>query len=179
LSLTMLSLRRALQQFVQDVKFALEGPSMTPALAGFTDIERNEGLRSSDDELVNKGLLWAVPTKRRSLDRRLWRRVGHPFFQAKVRRDLRACTECGNYHEVHTICGACYDKIKVEAKEIQDRMAEFWEWNPVDKETIVRYQGEPITEEDRKTKQIVELPRERPKFFSANLTQKTNNTTDQ
>jgi len=151
---------------------------MTPALAEMANIERKCNSRDGEDNLLNKGFLWAVQTNRRSLERRLWRRIMHPFYQVKLRHDLKACTDCGSLHEGHTVCGVCYEKVKMESKEIQDLMVEHWQWTPVDKDTVVKYQGETVTEEERKCKQIVELPRPRPKFFSDNLTQKTNGIPD-
>ncbi|CAN7981395.1 unnamed protein product [Ixodes pacificus] len=51
------------------------------------------------------GVLWAVQTKRRSLERRQWRRIGHPFFNVERKNNIRTCEVCGHFHLRHTICG--------------------------------------------------------------------------
>ena len=59
------------------------------------------------ESILGDGLLWAVPKKRRSLEKRMSRRMAPQRIRAwsTPRRDIVSCLECGHWHLVHTICG--------------------------------------------------------------------------
>ncbi|CAN7984574.1 unnamed protein product [Ixodes hexagonus] len=113
------------------------------------------------------GVLWAVQTKRRSLERRQWRRIGHPFFNIERKQNIRTCEVCGHFHLRHTICGHCYDKVKRETELLQEAVQQKLQLQPVEREVALVYRGEPLPA--RGNAVAVEVPRPRPAWFSKNL----------
>ncbi|OWA53390.1 putative 39S ribosomal protein L32, mitochondrial [Hypsibius exemplaris] len=122
-------------------------------------------------ESLKDGLLWAVPKKRSSVERRLKKQFGSSYMDPyKLRTDLIVCLHCGHYHEAHSLCGHCYQKVKAETKLIHDTMditardAELQS-----QEVVVVYEGEnpdPVTTHG---KRIVEVPKKRPLWFNSVL----------
>lgn len=110
-------------------------------------------------------MLWAVQTKRRSLERRQWRRIGHPFFNIERKNNIRTCEVCGHFHLRHTVCGHCYEKVKCETELLQQAVQQKLKLQPVEREVALVYQGEPL----RQDALVVEVPRPRPAWFSKNL----------
>uniref|UniRef100_A0A4D5RNB5 Large ribosomal subunit protein bL32m n=1 Tax=Ixodes scapularis TaxID=6945 RepID=A0A4D5RNB5_IXOSC len=113
------------------------------------------------------GVLWAVQTKRRSLERRQWRRIGHPFFNVERKNNIRTCEVCGHFHLRHTICGHCYEKVKLETQQLQEAVQQKLGLQPVEREVALVYQGEPMP--PKLDAVAVEVPRPRPAWFSKNL----------
>ncbi|XP_008475585.1 39S ribosomal protein L32, mitochondrial [Diaphorina citri] len=129
-------------------------------------------------ELFDTSILWAVPKKRRSLERRMNRKYGSKDQVWKMlmpRTDLTVCNTCGYTHHSKTLCGNCYAKIKEETTRLQDKIVEALGLNPVDKEVVVLYKGEKehASEEFSETHRVIEVEGERPPWFSKNLLQKT------
>lgn len=92
------------------------------------------------------------------------------------RQDLHQCLECGKWHEKKTICGNCYDRIRKETQAIKDSYPnkDEFNYNHPQQEIVYVYKNEnSITDQ---TKRIVEIPRERPTWFSKNLIPKINTT---
>jgi large subunit ribosomal protein L32 len=92
------------------------------------------------------------------------------------RQDLHQCLECGTWHEKKTICGNCYDRIRKETQAIKDSYPnkDEFNYNHPQQEIVYVYKNEnSITDQ---TKRIVEIPRERPTWFSKNLIPKLNTT---
>lgn len=90
------------------------------------------------------------------------------------RQDLHQCLECGTWHEKKTICGNCYDRIRKETDEMKKsypNQDEFL-YNHPQQEVVYVYQNEKVP--NNENKQIVEIPRERPSWFSKNLIPKIN-----
>ncbi|XP_037517658.1 39S ribosomal protein L32, mitochondrial, partial [Rhipicephalus sanguineus] len=117
------------------------------------------------DQFQDKGVVWAVPTFRVSLERRLMRRISHPFFRIKPKDYIKSCHVCGHFHLAHTICGHCYGKVKEETEQLRDAIAQKLKLDPVETEVVVAYRGE--------KKQghcvVAEVDRPRPAWFSKNL----------
>jgi Ribosomal L32p protein family. len=62
-------------------------------------------------ELFDTSILWAVPKKRRSLERRMNRKYGSKDQVWKMlmpRTDLTVCNTCGYTHHSKTLCGKYY-----------------------------------------------------------------------
>ncbi|XP_014663586.1 PREDICTED: 39S ribosomal protein L32, mitochondrial-like [Priapulus caudatus] len=79
------------------------------------------------ERLVGDGFFWAVPKNRRTVERRMTRRMGYQKL-INSRHDLVTCLHCGHYHQAKTICGNCYAKVQAETKVIMDAMQiEKWE----------------------------------------------------
>ncbi|CAF1644659.1 unnamed protein product [Adineta ricciae] len=100
----------------------------------------------------------------------LMKKLGTP------RQDLHQCLECGTWHEKKTICGHCYDRIRKETQLLRDSYLNKDEWNhnhPQQEVVYVYKDDQKIVDEN---KRIVEVPRERPSWFSKNLIPKINTT---
>uniref|UniRef100_A0A1E1WWL8 Large ribosomal subunit protein bL32m n=1 Tax=Amblyomma aureolatum TaxID=187763 RepID=A0A1E1WWL8_9ACAR len=118
----------------------------------------------------DKGIVWAVPTRRVSLERRLMRRIGHPFFKIKRKDYIKSCHVCGHFHLAHTICGHCYQQVKEETEQLRDAIAQELKLDPVESEVAVVYKGERPPENGA---HVVEVNRPRPAWFSRNLLTKS------
>jgi large subunit ribosomal protein L32 len=92
------------------------------------------------------------------------------------RQDLHQCLECGTWHEKKTICGNCYDRIRKETQAIKDSYPnkDEFNYNHPQQEIVYVYKNENHISDQ--TKRIVEIPRERPTWFSKNLIPKLNTT---
>lgn len=58
-------------------------------------------------DLIGDGFLWGVPTHRRTIEKRLTRKFGHPKYVMKIfkpKTTLRVCNVCGDDHEVGRLC---------------------------------------------------------------------------
>lgn len=88
--------------------------------------------------------------------------------------NIITCQDCGGYHEIGTICGECYAKVKAETKSIQDEMFkdDRFRYQYPAKEVAFVYEGEESLKEEvaeQKNRVIVDLPRKRPSWFNGNL----------
>lgn len=66
--------------------------------------------RFSLKDVLGDGFLWAVPKHRRSIEKRLKRKFGHPDYIWKMMRpktNLRVCNVCGDDHEAGVLCRKC------------------------------------------------------------------------
>jgi large subunit ribosomal protein L32 len=90
------------------------------------------------------------------------------------RQDLHQCLECGTWHEKKTICGNCYDRIRKETQLIKDSYPNQDElnYNHPQQEIMYVYKDEERISDEKK--RIVEIPRERPTWFSKKLIPKIN-----
>ncbi|CAG9857866.1 unnamed protein product [Phyllotreta striolata] len=132
----------------------------------------------SIESLIGDGFLWAVPKSRRSLEKRLKRKFGHPDYIWKLlkpKTDLKTCTVCGDDHEAGVLCPTCYKKVIEETRAMQEQIQNELKLEPVDKEVVVLYEGEKNEkpEEYYEGKRIVEMAKPRPAWFSRNLLQET------
>ena len=92
------------------------------------------------------------------------------------RQDLHQCLECGTWHEKKTICGNCYDRIRQETQAMKDSYPnkDEFQYNQTTQEIVYVYKNDPPINDSNK--RIVEIPRERPSWFSKNLIPKINTT---
>jgi len=132
-----------------------QGPSQS-ALAGLFD-----------------GFLWgAVPKSRRSRERRATRQHGlHKVRDYMTpKRNLIECLDCGVYHEAHSICGACYQKVREETEAMKASMdPEARLFNVPHTEVVYVYKGEESERKMFNGKYVVEVDRPRPEWFPKNL----------
>lgn len=91
------------------------------------------------------------------------------------RQDLHQCLECGTWHEKKTICGKCYDRIRQETEEMKKSFPnqDEFRYNYPPEEIVYVYKNDPPVSPEP-NKRIVEMPRERPSWFSKNLIPKIN-----
>jgi large subunit ribosomal protein L32 len=92
------------------------------------------------------------------------------------RQDLHQCLECGKWHERKTLCGNCYDRIRKETQAMKDSYPnkDEFNYNYPQQEIVYTYKNDEKLFDN--TKRIVEIPRERPTWFSKNLIPKINTT---
>ena len=147
---------------------------------------------TSINELMQDGLLWGVPKKRRTAEKRLHRRFGVENYpdSAKIlrtRNDLVVCERCGDHHEYYAICPTCYSKVKEETKRMQDQLRQ--QTNPLqpkEKDILFRYENEKndesFTSQQQQQKneffQIIDIDHPRPQWFSRNLMIKSTGSTN-
>nr|CAD7406857.1 unnamed protein product [Timema cristinae] len=129
-------------------------------------------------KLLEDSILWAVPRHRRTLEKRLKRKYGHPDYVYKMlkpKSNLMVCNSCGHHHEAGILCAHCYDEVRKETEEMQTKIQEGLGLSPVEQEVVVLYEGEKEAQiaEFWQGKRIVEMNKPRPTWFSKNLLQKT------
>ena len=125
------------------------------------------------------GILWAVPKKRKSLERRLKAKYGSENYGYQKlihpKKNLLVCTTCGNYHEARHLCPHCFKRIMEETKAMQDKIVEKLGLSPQDKDVIVLYKDDKHSDDEGKfgnKNVIVEMEKERPSWWSKNLLQR-------
>lgn len=92
--------------------YAIACPGYTPAGLDVQD-EMKSGDTFSLKDLIGDGILWAVPKHRKSLERRMKAKFGHPTYHMKtipVKTTLRICMQCGHDHEVGILCRKCQSR---------------------------------------------------------------------
>ncbi|XP_076629959.1 mitochondrial ribosomal protein L32 [Colletes latitarsis] len=129
-------------------------------------------------DVLNDAFLWAVPKKRRSIEKRLMRRFGYPKYNWKPpvpKTNILECNKCGHNYEAGLLCGHCYEIVKQETLEMQTAIQQELGLSPVEQDVIVLYEGEKdkATKDFWKNQRIVELPKKRPDWFNQNLLQST------
>ncbi|XP_071530693.1 large ribosomal subunit protein bL32m isoform X1 [Panulirus ornatus] len=133
------------------------------------------------EDLTDNGILWAVQKSRRSREKRHMRKFGSQNGHKKMLPLLKllTCVDCGHVHEPGRLCPNCYSKNKEVTEVMQTAMNSFHGLNPIEHEVLPVFQGEKVEAENGffQGKRIVEVPRERPKWFSRRLTLKSNVTT--
>ncbi|VDM53779.1 unnamed protein product [Angiostrongylus costaricensis] len=83
-------------------------------------------------------------------------------------KDLVACTSCGSLHQMSTICGQCYAKIRELTNEIKRKMMFYnpYKGEAQDKEVIVRFSNDNVVDDGVVNgKRIIEIEKERPTWF--------------
>merc|ERR1712038_514881 len=161
-------------------------PSHEMALAGvpgnFSGRPSSSAGDPSEDPLASgfDGLTWMqVAKKRRSLEKRMSRKyakaqeIWGTSKLLKSNRDIRVEHSTAEYFLKNTLELKSYKRIMEETREIQQRTKEAFGIQPKNKEVIVLYDGEEDSFDSSK-KLALEMPKERPAFFSKNLLQKTN-----
>nr|AGM32493.1 39S ribosomal protein L32-like protein [Coptotermes formosanus] len=136
------------------------------------------GSSFSLEKLFRDGFLWGVPTKRRSVEKRLNRKFGYPEYVYKLilpKRNLLVCNTCGHHYEANHLCPHCYAKVRAETEAMQSAIQAELGLNPVEQEVVVLYEGEKTEQpaEFWKGKRIIEMKKERPSWFSKNLLEKS------
>ncbi|XP_002740678.1 large ribosomal subunit protein bL32m-like [Saccoglossus kowalevskii] len=143
-------------------------PPVAPALAFHQpSIDVGSDSSSFDIKSIFDGFLWAAPKSRRSLERRRTRRRATEK-RLKSKPDIVACEVCGQPKLLYHLCGNCLEKVKAETEAVREKLGKEWSWNTPQTETIVLYEGEKVSEQD-KDKHIVEVPRKRPSWFTKDL----------
>lgn len=82
---------------------------------------------------------------------------------------------------IFNIAAHCYDKVRQETKQMQDKIQQQLGLNPIEQEVVVLYEGEKNeqTVDSLSGKRIVEMDKPRPMWFTKNLLQKTTQQTSE
>ncbi|KFV42463.1 hypothetical protein N341_08510, partial [Tyto alba] len=145
------------------------GPALAVQAPAFLPEPVSDARESNEAPGLLDSILWmAAPKKRRSIEVNRCRRR-NPNKLIPVKRNIDVCPECGNLKQKHVLCGYCYAKVKAETQLIrmEIRKKEGGPFNTPTVETVVLYDGEKPTEED-KSKRIIERARKRPSWFVQN-----------
>ncbi|XP_066581666.1 large ribosomal subunit protein bL32m [Prorops nasuta] len=130
-------------------------------------------------EIMDNGILWAVPKSRRTLEKRMKRRYGdlekwpHSYKFPVAKTNILSCVHCGHDYEYGTLCGHCYERVKMETKEMQDAIQKELGLEPVEQDVVVLYEDDIVDREKEfwKNQRVVELKKKRPEWFHKNLLQ--------
>ncbi|XP_064643547.1 large ribosomal subunit protein bL32m-like [Lineus longissimus] len=150
---------------------------LTPALAfdvaDHQPQENSSNQTSLLDSILGNGILWAsVPKHRRTAERRATRRMAMAGHRERYlpKKDIVACLECGHWHQTHTICGHCYEKVKEETKAMQEAMGyDKLHYDVPHSEVHVLYEGEEEEKQKHQGKHFIEMKRKRPEWFPKEL----------
>ncbi|GAV02639.1 hypothetical protein RvY_13178 [Ramazzottius varieornatus] len=125
----------------------------------------SDGSQKSFLESLKDGIFWGVPKKRKSWEKRHVKQFGLSYMRPwRPRTDLITCLHCGNTHEAHTVCGACYAKVKEETARIQAAM-DIKARVPDHQEVVVVYEGEATDPTTIGGKKVIAMPTNRPSWF--------------
>ncbi|KAH9523174.1 54S ribosomal protein L32, mitochondrial [Bulinus truncatus] len=118
------------------------------------------------------GILLAVPKHRRSIEKRLHRKHRFTNFveHGTAKNNIIPCLECGNFKEKGHLCKHCYDKVRLETKEMQSKMGEDLQFNVPRQEVEFVYEGERV---ENNNKYVVNMDKSRPSWFPKHLLNKT------
>ncbi|CAL8148369.1 unnamed protein product [Orchesella dallaii] len=133
------------------------------------------------EDKKSEGFVWGVPKRRRTVEKRMTRKFGLPEWGLKLikpKYNLLVCDTCGHHYEAKHLCRNCYEKTMEETKLIRESMEAKFGHSAIDKDVIVLYKSDKGKDVDISSlnainKLIVEIPKERPTFFSPNLLQKS------
>ncbi|KAK0052517.1 39S ribosomal protein L32 mitochondrial [Biomphalaria pfeifferi] len=118
------------------------------------------------------GILLAVPKHRRSIEKRLFRKHRYTSFMeyGTPKNTIIPCLECGQFKEKGHLCKNCYEKVRLETKEMQAKMGEDLQFNAPRQEVEFVYEGEKA---ENKNTFVVNMGKSRPSWFSKHLLNKT------
>jgi len=174
---------------VEDVLLRKGGGSgMFPLHLDLLPLNNNNSAAESNDNDVLKddGFTWYCPTpkKRTTAEKKLTKKFmplnnNQITKQARAKTNIVACLDCGLYHEIGTICGNCYQRIRKETMLIQDQLMnnEKFRYNgeaPLDRELKISYEDDASRQQqeqevDGQNRLVVEMPKKRPSWFNQNL----------
>lgn len=162
-----LTVLEKLRRILKD-PFSLQ-PSLALALNG-PKISNDGQLQTYDiQQMINDfRILLGVPKFRTSQPRKQTRKFAYNKLY-KAKDNLVACPNCGEFHELHTICGKCYEKVREVTNAIKAKMMGY---NPYigerqDKPVHVRFSDD--SDEVSGDKRIIEMDRARPTWFKRTI----------
>ncbi|XP_074653201.1 large ribosomal subunit protein bL32m-like [Tubulanus polymorphus] len=131
------------------------------------------------ESILGNGIFYAVPKHRRTVERRSARKHawgGGRMEDHQPKKHIVACLDCGNYHEKHTICGHCYEKVKKETQAMQEALGvDTLKFQAPTSELKFLYKDENKDNIARhQEKFIVEMEKKRPEWFPQVLLTKPN-----
>ena len=92
---------------------------------------------------------------------------------SRPKTNIITCLECGNHHEKGTLCGKCYEKVKLETEKVHEVMFknEQFKHNYPAKEVKFVYENDDkqSLKSNEKNEIFVEIPKKRPSWFNNDL----------
>lgn len=156
------------------VFLALRPPGFAPEVA-LTLVPTNS-IPATKNQVANdlgidfNGILWGTPVHKTTKPRKMIRKHA-VHYTLRPPQNLIPCTKCGSWHLKHTICGFCYKKVKEATEQIKEQLLKY---NPFagelqDRETEVLFKNDPRPTGGEQNLRILEIPKERPEWFSKDL----------
>ncbi|XP_052255253.1 39S ribosomal protein L32, mitochondrial-like [Dreissena polymorpha] len=177
--MTLTSKLRLFVNNINSIILKISGTHQTPGLPALCVVEcpslRDEKYSSPSDILASifePIMRWVNPRNRRTVERRLTRKNLLPQMKdARPKKNIIICLHCGRPHEIQTLCGYCYSKVRVETKKLQEQNKMIKDQlNKFKTEVAFLYRGENKNDvKDHKKKYFVEVDRERPEWFAKEL----------
>nr|ACO11496.1 39S ribosomal protein L32, mitochondrial precursor [Caligus rogercresseyi] len=129
----------------------------------------------NDSSEISESILWAVPKKRRSLEKRMTRRFGSKHWGTSklvpMNHRIRVDNKTGEFFVLGQLAPRTFRAVMDETQSIQKKVKDLFGKEPKNAEVGVRYVGE--NKRFGTGTKIVEMETERPKFFSRSLVEKT------
>lgn len=163
-----------LQQIISRGAFP---PEFNVNVAANTLANKRYVISPSFMDVLRDGFVWNTPKCRKSIEKRHLERFGGARWGTqkilKPNRRIRIDYKTGEHFELGKLAPKTYEKILQETSEIKAKISDtFGRFSARDKEANVLYEGESVPEgEDNKL--TVSMEKQRPTFFSRNLTEKT------
>uniref|UniRef100_A0A0X3QGE8 Large ribosomal subunit protein bL32m n=1 Tax=Schistocephalus solidus TaxID=70667 RepID=A0A0X3QGE8_SCHSO len=89
----------------------------------FCVVHAEKALTSAPRDIFDRFILFAVPKKRHSIERRRYRKfLSFTMDKIKLRQDLVACQHCGTWHPRSSLCVQCYDEVRRETNALRDSL---------------------------------------------------------
>ncbi|GMS88192.1 hypothetical protein PENTCL1PPCAC_10367, partial [Pristionchus entomophagus] len=169
----------------QSLGGGMGAPPLAPALASVAAVPEGAGAGPSPlgswrvTEMVEQmRTLWGVPKYRTSHPKKQTRKFAYTRLLTPF-EDITTCEQCGAKHEVHTICGKCYDEVRVLTNMIKKKLLAYNPYKgerPEARPIEIRFTKDEIkaeqerVEEERKGEikdgvRVIEMERERPTWF--------------
>ncbi|MFH4983070.1 hypothetical protein AB6A40_009779 [Gnathostoma spinigerum] len=154
-----------LSRFLRPFGFHRKTPSL--CLACVPCIQPFSGELNVNSVLNDFRIVFGVPKSRTSKPKKQARRFAYTRLYS-LKDNLVVCQNCGEYHEMHTICGNCYSRVRELTNKIK---AKIMEYNPYigesqDKPIHIQFSdsGKPA-DEVVNGKRIIEMDIPRPSWF--------------
>ncbi|GMT18329.1 hypothetical protein PFISCL1PPCAC_9626 [Pristionchus fissidentatus] len=151
---------------------ALAPSSVAPSSAG-----PSLGSWGVADIMEQMKTLWGVPKYRTSHPKKQTRKFAYTRLLTPF-EDITTCETCGEKHEMNTICGNCYEKVRLLTNMIKQKMLAYnpYKGERPPKEVEVRFTDDEIRAEQEKVEEerkgeikngvrVVEMERARPSWF--------------
>lgn len=110
-------------------------------------LKHQSNVTTKIEDLLKDSILWGVPKKRKTIEKRRTKKFGCPYYFNKMyvpKTNILICEKCGSYREAGFLCPNCYDLIKKETTEMQNAIQNALGISPVEDEVVVLYKGEKI-----------------------------------
>jgi len=175
---------RSVVRTVEQLMIQFRWPGPPPAFAVCPVGSDNVPVRAPFDIqriLQDFGIVFGVPKHRTSKPKKQTRKFSFNKL-LPTKSNLITCQQCGGFHEIHTICGKCYEAVREATNDIKRQMMKYdpYVGEMPNKEVEVRYEGDEEEEVDsdksgsEHKKRVITINGERPAWFSADLLRKWN-----